>query len=133
MTNTKILYLTKTKVKNIKEHGKETLNATVAAVFTQSLIFKRCNNQLLCNSMPLFAKVEVLLPNKRGNPVFIGSLSFEPLLTMHLPPPEDENPLLFPELEDENPLLFPELEDENPPLFPELPLQVVRFPGTWVP
>ena len=51
--------------------------ATVAAVFTQSLIFKRCNNQLLCNSMPLFAKVEVLLPNKRGNPVFSGSLCFE--------------------------------------------------------
>ena len=53
------------------------VHATVAAVFTQSLIFKRCNNQLLCNSMPLFAKVEVLLPNKRGNPVFSGSLSFE--------------------------------------------------------
>ena len=53
------------------------VHATVAAVFTQSLIFKRCNNQLLCNSMPLFAKVEVLLQNKKGNSVFSGSLSFQ--------------------------------------------------------
>ena len=53
------------------------VHATVAAVFTQSLIFKRCNNQLLCNSMPPFSKIEVLLQNKKGNSVFSVFLSFE--------------------------------------------------------